>query len=315
MKQEFKVNYFADFIGQENITKTLKVMLNSADYLKKPVDHILFYGPPGLGKTSLANIIANETKRNIIFSQGPLLERRSDLLTLLSSIKENDIIFIDEIHGMNKNLEELLYSAMEEGVVDLAIGVDGDKRIMRMKLKNFTLIGATTKFHLLSKPLKDRFGFIGKLQNYSQFEIEKIISNSSIRNKINIDKEAIKLIAESSQQTPRIANNLLKRVHDFAIYENCSNINISIVEKAFKFLGIFKYGLSNSQIEYLKILNTIFQNKTGSLDSICSLLKDDRHTIINEIEPTLLLFKLIEKSPRGRTLTKEGICYLDKFTL
>jgi len=172
-------------------------MIAGANELHQPIDHILFYGPPGLGKTSLAKIIALETKRNIIYVQGPLLERKSDLLTLLSSFKDNDIVFIDEIHGINKNIEELLYSALEDGVVDVAIGVDGDKRIMRMKLNKFSLIGATTKFNQVSKPLKDRFGFIGKLANYNNSEIEQIVRNSAIRNSIEIDEKSMKQLFDS----------------------------------------------------------------------------------------------------------------------
>lgn len=312
MKSEFRVKSFSDFIGQEKIKETLKVMIAGANELHQPIDHILFYGPPGLGKTSLAKIIALETKRNIIYVQGPLLERKSDLLTLLSSFKDNDIVFIDEIHGINKNIEELLYSALEDGVVDVAIGVDGDKRIMRMKLNKFSLIGATTKFNQVSKPLKDRFGFIGKLANYNNFEIEQIVRNSAIRNSIEIDEKSIEEIASHSRQTPRIANNLLKRVYDFALYEKSTKINISIVKKAFNFIGIYKFGLLHSQIEYLNALHETFNDSYASLDALSNIVKDDRYTIINEIEPTLLYYKLIEKSPRGRKITNNGIQYLTK---
>ncbi|WP_412031401.1 Holliday junction branch migration DNA helicase RuvB [Metamycoplasma buccale] len=313
MKQEFRVEKFKDFVGQEKIIKTLKVIISSAEKQNKIIDHILFYGAPGLGKTSLAKIIANETKRNIVYAQGPLLEKKSDLLTLLSSIKENDVIFIDEIHGINKNLEELLYLALEEGVIDLTIGVDGDKRIMRMKLKKFTLVAATTKFNLLSKPLKDRFGYIGKLSPYNDDEIAIIIKNSAKRNNIKIDEDSIKEIASHSRQTPRIANILLERVNDFSIYDEQPNINLKIVKKAFKFIGVFKYGLTTFQIEYLKTLHEIFQDSFGSLDTISSIVKDDKLTIINEIEPTLLVYQLIEKTSRGRRITKNGIDYLNKF--
>ncbi|TPI01587.1 Holliday junction branch migration DNA helicase RuvB [Mycoplasma struthionis] len=311
MKQEFRVDNFEDFIGQNKITSTLKVMLNAAKAQKKPVDHILFYGPPGLGKTSLAKIIANETNSKIIYVQGPMLEKKSDILTLFSSINENDIIFIDEIHGINKNIEEMLYSALEDKVIDVVLGVDGDKKIMRMQLKNFSLIGATTKFQNISKPLKDRFGYVGKLLPYEENEIEKIIEKSALRNKINIDNQAINFIAKHSRQTPRIANNLLKRVNDFAIYSNEKIINLKTVKETFKYLDIYLYGLYIPQIEYLKTLNLTFNKKTASLEAISSIIKDDRYTIINEIEPLLLIHKLIEKTPRGRKITQEGIKYLE----
>ncbi|ACF07256.1 Holliday junction DNA helicase RuvB [Metamycoplasma arthritidis] len=308
---EFRVKSFSDFIGQEKITKTLKVMIASASKLKRPIDHLLFYGPPGLGKTSLAKIIATETKRNIVYAQGPLLEKKSDILTLLNSIKENDIIFIDEVHGINHNLEELLYSALEDGVVDIPLGVEGDRRIMRMKLKSFSLIAATTKFNLLSQPLKDRFGFIGKLTPYTDEEIIKIITNSAARNNIPIDEKAIKKIAEHSRQTPRVANNLLKRVYDFAVYEKKDLITEKLVKKAFKFIGIFQYGLVYSQIEYLRVLHQVFNDSFGSLDAISGIISDEKSTIINEIEPLLLVYKLIEKSSRGRKITANGIRYLE----
>ncbi len=310
MKQEFRVEKFEDFIGQHKITSTLKVMISSAKFQNRPIDHLLFYGPPGLGKTSLAKIIASEMNKNILYVQGPTIEKKSDILTIFSSIEENTIIFIDEIHGINKNIEELLYSAMEDNVIDIALGVDGDKKIMRMKLKKFSLIGATTKFNMISKPLKDRFGYIGKLINYTDEEIFKIIENSASRNSINITEEAIKEISLHSRQTPRIANNLLKRVNDFAIYSQLKLIDKTLVSRAFEYLDIYKFGLYFSQIEYLKTLNIVFDKKFASLDAISAITKDDRFTILNEIEPLLLVYKLIEKSPRGRRITKEGIQYL-----
>ncbi|TPR54087.1 Holliday junction branch migration DNA helicase RuvB [Metamycoplasma neophronis] len=310
MRQEFRVEQFEDFIGQHKITSTLKVMISSAKHQSRPIDHILFYGPPGLGKTSLAKIIAKQSDKNIIYVQGPMIEKKSDILTIFSSIQDNTIIFIDEIHGINKNVEELLYSAMEDNVIDVVLGVDGDKKIMRMKLKNFSLIGATTKFNLLSKPLKDRFGYIGKLINYTDEEIAEIIKKSAARNDIEIDEEAIYNIATHSRQTPRIANNLLKRVNDFAIHSNQKMIDKNIVKRSFEYLDIYPYGLYYPQVEYLKTLHTVFNKKFASLDAISSIIKDDKGSILNEIEPLLLIYKLIEKSPRGRRITQAGIDYL-----
>ncbi|AWX42824.1 Holliday junction DNA helicase RuvB [Metamycoplasma cloacale] len=315
MNNRFRVEKFDEFIGQTKIKQTLKVLINSSFAQKKPIDHILFYGPPGLGKTTLAKIISNETKQNIVFVQGPLLEKKSDLLTLLSSIKENDIIFIDEIHCINHNLEELLYTAMEDGVIDITLGVDGDKRIMRMTLKPFSLIAATTKFDHLSKPLKDRFGFIGKLINYNTKEIAEIISNSAIRNNISIDNKSIEMIALHSNNNPRVANMLLKRVFDFSLYDNQKMIDEELVKKTFGFIGIFDGGLTQIQIQYLETLNNVFTKKYASIDAISSITKDDKQTIINEIEPQLLVKKFIEKSPRGRRITDEGVAYLTNFKI
>ncbi|MBN0919306.1 Holliday junction branch migration DNA helicase RuvB [[Mycoplasma] gypis] len=309
----FRVNNFSEFIGQDLIKQTLKVMINAANSEKRPIDHLLFYGPPGLGKTTLANIIATETNRNIIYVQGPLLEKRSDLITLFSSINENDIIFIDEIHSVNKNLYELLYSAMEEGKIDIVLGVDGDKKIMRLQLKTFSLIAATTKFESLSQPLKDRFGFIARLKNYSLNEIEQIIRNNAHKYDINIDDESIKTIARNSRLTPRIANNLLKRSNDFAIYENKTTIDINVVKNTFKFIGIFNLGLSDLQIEYLKILLKIFDNKPASLDAISSILNENKQTIINDVESHLIMNKFIAKTIRGRVITQKGIDYIRQY--
>ncbi|ENY68681.1 Holliday junction DNA helicase ruvB [Metamycoplasma auris 15026] len=312
MKQEFRVNNFDDFVGQHKIISTLKVMINAAIKQQRPIDHLLFYGPPGLGKTTLAQIIANEINANIVYIQGPLIQKKSDILTLFSSLNENDIIFIDEIHGINKNVEELLYSAIEDYVIDLPIGVEGDMKIMRLNLKKFSLIGATTRFNLISNPLKDRFGYIGKLLPYSIKEIKTIIKNSAQRNGIEIAEDAIDEIALNSRSTPRIANNFLKRVNDFAIYSNQKTIDRNIVKEAFNYLDIYPGGLSVFHIEYLMVLRNVFKNKSASLDTLSSILKDDKITIINDLEPLLLLKKFIEKTVRGRRITKEGIEYIEQ---
>ncbi|PZW01414.1 Holliday junction branch migration DNA helicase RuvB [Metamycoplasma auris] len=312
MKQEFRVNSFDDFVGQDKIISTLKVMINAAKKQARPIDHLLFYGPPGLGKTTLAQIIANETNANIVYIQGPLIQKKSDILTLFSSLNENDIIFIDEIHGINKSIEELLYSAIEDYVIDLPIGVEGDMKIMRLNLKKFSLIGATTRFNLISNPLKDRFGYIGKLLPYSIKEIKKIIRNSAKRNEIEIQEDAVDEIALNSRSTPRIANNLLKRVNDFAIYNNKKVVDYNIVRDAFNYLDVYPGGLSVFHIEYLLVLKNVFKNKSASLDTLSSILKDDKITIVNDLEPLLLLKKFIEKTVRGRRITKEGIEYIEQ---
>lgn len=269
----------------------------------------------GRGKTTLANIIANYTKRNINYVQGSLLVQKSDILTVFANINENDIIFIDEIHSINKNLEELIYSAMEDNVIDIPIGPEGEKRIIRMKIKSFTLIGATTQFAKISNPIRDRFGLVFKLDNYSNEEIAQIIIHSSKTLNCPVTKEQALVIAEFSQETPRIANRLIKRIIDFAQYYNDGVVSNEIIYKTLKHLSIYKYGLTQIHIEYLKLLLEVFEQKSTSLDVIVSLLNESKHLIINEVEPTLLSKKLIIKSSKGRRITTKGVNYILEYNL
>lgn len=310
--KQLRPNNFVDFVGQKNVIETLKIVIDSSNKQNKILDHILFYGPPGRGKTTLASIISNHTQRKISFVQGALLNQKSDLLEVFALVKENDILFIDEIHSMNKNIEELIYSAMEDYVLDIPIGPEGEKRIIRMKLKPFTLIGATTKIDKISKPIKDRFGLIFKLDNYSINDIKNIIIKSCIKLNNSISDEDALLISQHSQYNPRFANNLIKRVIDFAQFYNNGTINKEIINKTFKSLSIHNNGLTNLHVEYLNILSNIFNKKYVSINVICSIMNESKNTIINDIEPILLAQNLITKSSKGRCITEEGEIYIKK---
>lgn len=315
MQNSLRPNNFNDFIGQDRLKSTIKVILDSAKKRKKQPDHFLFHGGAGLGKTSLGYLIGNNVEGKIKFAQGPLIEKKADILSLFASITNGDVIFIDEIHGINKSIEELLYSAMEDGVIDVVIGPDGDQKIMRMKLPKFTLIGATTNYSKLSQPLKDRFGFIGKLIEYSPQEISQIVKNSSKLLKIKINEESINLIANHSRRTPRIANNLLKRCSDFSIAKDLKIVDKSVVLETFRNIGLYKFGLTDHHIIYLKALSDFFEDKWVSIDSIIGILNEDKYNIEKEVEPILLTNQLIEKGSRGRKITTKGIKYINTYNL
>ncbi|MBZ4212825.1 Holliday junction branch migration DNA helicase RuvB [Mycoplasma sp. U97] len=303
---------FNEFIGQDKLLITLKTMIEGSKYRKETLDHILFYGPPGTGKTTLASIIGNELKKKVHYLQGSLLEKKSDVLSVFANINEQDIVFIDEIHSVNKNVEEIIYNAMEDFKIDLIIGPEGNSKVMRMSIKPFTLVGATTKINLLSQPFKDRFGFLARLSQYDNNQIVKILEKSSLKMNISSDNGVLNLISEYSRGTPRIANHLLKRSYDFAIKNNSKKIRIEDVKNAFKHLELYNLGLNKEHIEYLSLLKESFYNKFISIDSLSGILSINKENLINDIEPHLLFLQLIEKSPRGRKITTKGVDYLLK---
>lgn len=313
MKKELlRPESFNSFIGQNKLIKTLQVLIKSSKKQSKMLDHILLSGPPGLGKTTLATIIGKEFKSNIKYVQGSLIEKKSDLLSIFCSIQKNEVIFIDEIHSINKNVEELLFPIMEDNVIDILYGVNGEQKVIRMELPQFTLIGATTKFNMISKLLRDRFGFIGHLENYNIKNINDILKISSSKINLKIDDKNINFIAQHSLNIPRNANNILKRVKDFVIYKNKEQATKSIITETFRNLGIFLYGLDYQQINYLNILKNHFESSFVSLDTLVNLIGTNKINITENIEPLLLTLGLIKKSSQGRKISTYGIEYLNK---
>ncbi len=315
MHNELRPKNFNEFIGQEKLKESLKVVLASAKKRNKTIDHILLYGAPGLGKTSLATIIANEMGSNIRYAQGPLFDKKADILALLGSIRKGDIVFIDEVHSINKGVEELLFSAIEDFVMDLTIGPEGDSKIVRIKLPKFTLIGATTQISKISKPLRDRFGIVSKLSSYTEKDIEKILLQTAKKLKIGISESALTLLASSSQDNPRQSINLLKRVYDFAVIDSKKEISLDIVKKSFKTIGLYKWGLTDQHLDYLKALQDNVDESYASIDLISGLLLDSKDSIEKNIEPILINKSLIVKSSRGRKLTTKGINFLTTYNL
>ncbi len=303
---------FNAFVGQNKLIKTLKIMIKSAENRSQNCDHILLYGRPGFGKTTLATLIANNMKSNIRIIQGPLLEKKSDILSMFATIESGDVLFIDEIHGINKFVEELLYTSIEEGVVDVPIGVDGETKFMRMNLPKFTMVGATTKLHLVSTPLKDRFGLVAKLNEYSHNEIKKIIMNSFKNLGFSIKPEEVELLVEFSGLNPRKSNMLIKRCLDFKTNADNQIIRKDII-RTLSTIGIYRGGLNQQHIEYLLRLNNGFQGGWTSLETISGSLMENKKNLEKNIEPQLLVLKYINKSSKGRKITETGKVFLRNY--
>ena len=308
---------WTDFVGQERIKKNLKIIIKAAKKRKEPCcEHLLFYGGPGLGKTTLSYLIAKEMEANIKITTGPAIEKVGDLAAILTNLSEGDILFIDEIHRLYKMIEEFLYPAMEEYRLHLVLGRGPMAKTMDLPLPRFTLVGATTKIALLSSPLRNRFGAIFQLNFYRPEEIEKIIENSARILKVEIEPEAIKTIAQRSRFTPRVANRLLKRVRDWAQVEANGVVTKKIAEKALDFLEIDRAGLEEGD---RKILRTIIEKFDGGpigLQAIAATTSEEVNTILDIYEPYLMQLGFIKRTPRGRVATELaykhlGIKYTD----
>lgn len=303
---------FCDYVGQSKVKESLHIFIEAAKKRSEPIEHLMFYGPPGLGKTTLAHVVANETGVGIRVTSGPAIERAGDLASILTNLSEGDILFIDEIHRLNRNIEEILYPAMEDFAIDLILGKGPSARTMRIDLPHFTLVGATTKIGALSSPLRDRFGAIHRLEFYSEKELADIIKRAASILNVKIDPSGVDEISKRSRRTPRVANRILKRVRDFAEVRHDGVITEKIAQKALEQMEIDELGLDKNDREYLGTIIDKFSGGPVGLDTISASIAEDRDTIEDVIEPYLLQLGFIDRTKRGRLATEAAYKHLDK---
>ena len=292
-----------EYIGQEKVKEQLKIFIEAAKQRGDQLDHVLLYGPPGLGKTTLSTIIANEMDANIKITSGPAIERSGDLAAILTNLMDGDVIFIDEIHRINKTVEEILYPAMEDGAIDIIIGKGPSARSIRLDLPKFTLVGATTRSGMLSSPLRDRFGVILNLELYKEEDLKSIIERSSGILNIAIDDDSAMELAKRSRGTPRVANRLLKRVRDYAQVRGNGNITLASTEEALDMFEVDAEGLDNTDKRMLKMIIHKFAGGPVGIETLSAAIGEDRETIEEVYEPYLIQRGFIDRTQRGRMAT------------
>ena len=299
-----------DYIGQSAVTDNLKIFIDAAKLRNEPLDHVLFYGPPGLGKTTLAGIIANEMGVDIRITSGPAIERAGDLAAILTNLNDNDVLFIDEIHRLNRSVEEVLYSAMEDYALDIIIGKGPSARSIRLDIARFTLIGATTRAGSLSAPLRDRFGVSCKFEMYTKEELAEIIRRTASLLDVAVDEQSVLEMAKRSRGTPRIANRILKRVRDFSQVIGDGNIDMEITKRALDALGVDYLGLENLDREILKTIIYRFDGGPVGIDTIAASIGEERVTIEDVYEPYLIQAGLLNRTKKGRVVSKKAYAHL-----
>jgi holliday junction DNA helicase ruvB len=310
IEKSLRPQFLNEYIGQEKIRKNLKVYIDAAKFRNESLDHVLFYGPPGLGKTTLCNIIANEMGTNLKVTSGPAIEKPGDMAAILNNLNEGDVLFVDEIHRLNRQVEEVLYPAMEDFVIDIVIGKDAGARSIRLDLPKFTLVGATTRAGLLTAPLRDRFGVVQKLEFYNTDELKEIVRRSATVLGVEIDENGAIEIARRSRGTPRLANRLLKRVRDFAQVKYNGIIDRGVVDFALDTLDVDKLGLDNNDRMILLTIIEKFGGGPVGLNTLSAAIGEDAGTLEEVYEPYLLMNGLINRTPGGRVATENAYIHL-----